>query len=273
MLSACLLFVTFVADENQPTPAWVEYYEAEAKKIQVIAAEDEKPLARIPGSMQSWRNEARPGQTNGRLYVWEQNDRVAVVGTVFSYSDSRNPGTRVVARSLLRMCEDDVVAQADERIFWKPSKIGLIRGQKIVGVDVPASRAARLTLMRRIAGRFSASIVENDGTERNLRLIRTPIHRYAKTPKGDSPGEEITDGGLFVLATEGTDPEVLLLLESVRGPDGDHWTYSLGRFTQVVVRVSFDEDEVWEASRNSAGSNYATNRFASKPERLESGDK
>jgi hypothetical protein len=104
--------------------------------------------------------------------------------------------------------------------------------------DAPApeeSPQRRLRQLREIAKRFaSREEVKNEKCE--LRLLPTPIDRY--TPSKT----ERSDGAIF-LFTFGTNPEVVLLIES----DGKRWSYAVGRMTgaQVVV-LTLDNAVVWE---------------------------
>lgn len=242
---------------------WLDLYNTEVRKIRVIARENEKELPRRKQSLLNWRNEVRYGDTNGSVYVWTQNGRVAVVGTVFSHALRNPPTQRTVARSLLKLCKDDVYAQADGQVFWEPTNVGLLRAQTLDDVPVSGSRVARLGMMRRIASNFSAEIVETDGIKRKLRLIKTPIYRYEESEKSTA-----VDGGLFVFATEGTDPEVMLLVEALETPEGRQWQYAVGRFAKVLVRVARNGDEIWAPARDTTGSNYTTNRYMRMPEQL-----
>lgn len=261
MFYICFAMLLVLPDENLQTQQWLDYYDSEANKIEVWTSDRQQQLTRSDHSLLNWKNEIRFGQTNGSLYVWLRDSRVAVVGTIFSHADRNRPTSRIIARSMLRLCEEEVVGEADKKAFWTPSKTGMLRGQKLAEIKVPESSAARLTQMRKIADRFSALIVERDGTERQLRLLRTPIYRQDQTPDPPSANPATIDGGLFALVTEGTDPEALLLIEAIQTAEENHWEYSIGRFTVVSVRVSLDGEEIWAPARNTAGSNYDTDRF------------
>jgi hypothetical protein len=45
--------------------------------------------------------------------------------------------------------------------------------------------------------------------------------------------------------TQGTDPEVLLLIETVRAADGYQRRYCCGRFSDYRLTVRYREQEVW----------------------------
>lgn len=262
-LAILIAFCLYPQDVDEQRQKWLDYYGREVDRIQVFLGEDSVQLKRNEKSLIDWTNNVRYGQTNGSVFVWPHEGRVAVVGTVFSHGDRRAPSRRVVARSMLRMCEAEVVAKADGVDFWKPSDVGMLRAQRITSVEVPSTDVKRLTQMRRIAATFSADIVETDNVERSLRLMRTPIYRYEPVPNSKA-----IDGAMFVFSTEGTDPEALLLLEAIQDSNGTHWEYAIGRFTKVDIRVYKDSNLIWEPARPTTGSNYDTDRYTSMPEKL-----
>ena len=91
--------------------------------------------------------------------------------------------------------------------------------------------------MREIARRF-ASHEEVKDEKCDLRLLPTPVDRY-------SPSKDDRADGAIFLFTFGTNPEVVLLIES----DGKTWRYAAGRLTgaQVVV-LTLDNALAWEGA-------------------------
>ena len=93
----------------------------------------------------------------------------------------------------------------------------------------------RLIQMREITKRF-ASVEEVDKERSELRLLTQPVDRYVPSDA------ENADGAIFLFAY-GTNPEVVLILES----DGTKWNYAAGRMTgaQSVV-LTIDEKIAWQ---------------------------
>ena len=100
-----------------------------------------------------------------------------------------------------------------------------------------ATPQRRLRQLREIARRF-ASHEEVKDEKCELRLLPTPVDRYSPS-KADR-----ADGAIFFF-TFGTNPEVVLLIES----DGKGWSYAAGRMTgaQVVV-LTLDDAAAWEGA-------------------------
>jgi hypothetical protein len=123
---------------------------------------------------------------------------------------------------------------------WTPQRYGLLN-QRFSEASPPAeSKPRRLTQMRDLARRFSATFYRAEPEEATpLRLLTTPIYRFAAEADG------IVDGALFSLANA-TDPDVLLLVEAVRdGADSPaYWRYSVARMTSAKLAVWLDGREV-----------------------------
>lgn len=95
----------------------------------------------------------------------------------------------------------------------------------------------RLRQLREAARRFAAhEEVKNERCE--LRLLPNPVDRY-------SPSKDDRADGAIFLFTFGTNPEIVLLIES----DGKQWRYAAGRMTgaQVVV-LTLDDTMAWEGA-------------------------
>jgi hypothetical protein len=105
------------------------------------------------------------------------------------------------------------------------------------------SRNRRTAQFRALVRRFDAhEFWDPDNSRYELRLLATPVHRYDDTNAG------IIDGAVFVFAN-GTNPEVLLLLEAREDEDAGTWHYGLARLGHAEMHTSFDGTEVWTVPR------------------------
>jgi len=118
---------------------------------------------------------------------------------------------------------------------WTPAAT-LYRFKPIPDAPSPEkTRQRRLFQLRELAKRFAAHEVEkNEKIE--LRLLPQPVDRYVPSKS------ERADGAIFFF-TFGTNPEVMLLIES----DGKQWSYAAGRMTGAeVVVLKIDETVAWQ---------------------------
>ena len=103
--------------------------------------------------------------------------------------------------------------------------------------------ATRLRQMKDLVKRFSATIFI-DGKEalkQEMRQLASPIHRYADDATG------LVDGAIFGFSTNGTNPDVLLLIEARSAKEAPpQWQYGIVGMTYAEAHVRLDRTEVFE---------------------------
>lgn len=95
---------------------------------------------------------------------------------------------------------------------------------------------------RELARKFSARVLmdpKNNVTQ-EMRLLTTPIFEYA-----DSQSEEF-GGAIFGFATNGTNPDLLLLLEVGQEMEKPAWYFAPARMTSGGVTLKYADAKVWE---------------------------
>jgi hypothetical protein len=103
----------------------------------------------------------------------------------------------------------------------------------------------KLRQMKAIAERFSAAVDQAGTFQRpeQLRLLTKPVYRYSAESQG------ILDGAMFAF-TQGTNPEVLLLVEAEgAGTAAKSWRYGFARMSSFYLRVLRGDKIVWERDR------------------------
>lgn len=112
-------------------------------------------------------------------------------------------------------------------------------------VDAPAVSTRRSALKldaRKVVRDFSARIFPDgaaNGSE-EMRLLPRPVFEYI-----DSQTKEYL-GAVFGLATNGTNPDVLILLEPRLADGKPTWHYAIGRMTIGGVTLSYRGRVVWQ---------------------------
>jgi hypothetical protein len=127
---------------------------------------------------------------------------------------------------------------------WEPNRAGLTfaRADRI---GPPAdSASARLRQMKTIAERFTSTVDTNGdfANPEQLRLLTTPIYRYSAT------AQSILDGAVFAFV-QGTNPEVLMLVEADARAPAAVWRYGFARMSCFFLRVQKGSELVWKADR------------------------
>jgi hypothetical protein len=204
-----------------------------------VESAPEKALEFSKEPVFEWSNPVRSGLQQGVVFVWLRDGRPAALGCIFSQPDSGLKGRKVVHEFHALDTERLLVSRPDALNEWKP-QAGLKRTE-LPDAGAPAATAgARHVQMRRLAQEFTGHEIDSEGKRLELRLLSAPLYRYAAARTG------VVDGALFTLvSTEGTDPEVLLLLEAREEDGKTRWEFACGRFSDQEVHVHRKDKEVF----------------------------
>jgi hypothetical protein len=207
---------------------------AETYTVTVDSSRD-RPLVFQPKPILQWSNPV-VGSIHGSVFVWTAKGRPELVASIYKWYGPVNFHLAVEFHSL---ATGPITARENGSVVWSPTQPGLTF-TPVPGAPVPAGTPAqRLRQMRALAQEFTAFETDREKVPRDLRLLTQPVYRY----NGTEP--PLLDGGLFTFVL-GTDPEVFLLLEARRRPDGGYgWDYALARMNSVILRVSHRGREVW----------------------------
>lgn len=197
-------------------------------------ADDEIKL--IP--LLNWTNPARDQVQIGYMGMWTFQGKPVAVGTVFCFpSPSHEPGFMFV-HEFHALTLHSMSAKHQGANFWTP-KEPAYKPETFPSADVPSpqSPTQRLRQMRGLAERFSGHSVDKEKQKYQLRLLPKPLYRYES---------KVGDGAIFAMVSDnGTDPEVLLIIEADRlGPEGQ-WRYGVARYSDHNLFVSLDGAQVW----------------------------
>ncbi|HET6881847.1 MAG TPA: hypothetical protein VFI31_16905 [Pirellulales bacterium] len=228
-----------VIGEERPgikNSGWQPIFKSMAEDYRIAPANDPERQFKLQlPPVFRWTQPVRGGD-DGALFVWLDRGRVAAVGTIFAWpqADER----RVMQHEFHSFATTPIKAVWRGRTVWSPAK-GVHRTPVPEAPEPAASAAQRLRQIKTIAAGFNGNSVDNEDGRWELRLLSNPLYRYALEEQ-----HEVLDGALFTL-TQGTDPEVLLLIEATHVGDGYQWQYCCGRFSDYRLTVRYVEKEVW----------------------------
>ena len=193
-----------------------------------------------PQSILRWSNPVS-GELFGEVFIWTANGRPEVVASLHKFYQNKR---RHMSGEFHSLSLGHIVAMRDGQRVWFPTRAGVTL-QPIRGTQPPGATAAqRVRQMRALARQFSAEATDrNDQSKKEqLRLLPKPIYRYQSTePK-------VQDGAIFAFV-QGTNPEVLLLIEARKTIDGHQWQYALVRFNSLALRASYKNQGVWSVPK------------------------
>lgn len=198
-------------------------------------------FSRHPEAILRWSNPTA-GAVYGDIYLYTQQGRPAAVVSYYRWFTPDWGSTIEVCA----LHPAPFVGSVDGTRFWKPETSAL-KLAPLEGAEVPAaSAAARLIQLRRLADSFHAQLTDtraNDaGVQRTLRRLPQPVYRYP------NPSAEAAylDGAVFAFV-EGTDPELLLLVEAVPSSTTPVWQYGIARMNRDAIQMQRDETVIWKA--------------------------
>ena len=215
------------ADEaNQRTVVAAKRYE--------ISLSDNDPanLELRPKSLLRWSNPIA-GELYGNVFVWTHDGRPAVIGSLLQWY---SPHTHA-SHEFHSLSTNPLRVKRDGRLVWNCQQT---LPMKSLPLKIPASATTRIlnTRMRALAGRFSVEKEDREAKKRQLRMLPQPLMRYANEENG------LLAGGLFVFV-QGTDPEVILVLEAHRDRGKVVWKHAFARMNSVKFVAEFDGDPIW----------------------------
>jgi hypothetical protein len=175
-----------------------------------------------------WSNPIR-NVDDAAVFVWLSKDRPEMVATVMSYRDGQKHLRR--AYELLSLSQDKLSGVQGGRRVWQPEKLAFT-WRDVPGAPAAAETAAQRRRQKRdLAAKFQVA-VESDKNRYELRLLAQPLYRY------ENAKADILDGALYAFV-EGTDPELILALETPRV--GKPWKFATGRLTRWGIEVRYQD--------------------------------
>ena len=228
------------ADEPEATANAKEFLQLarrEAATYELRLETDGAPLELHPEPVLQWSNPV-VGEIYGGIFLWTSGGRPAAAAAIFKWYSPHTHRTH----EFQSLSGQKLAAVRDGSDVWTSGEPGVAL-KVIPNAPIPAATpAGRLQQMRRLARGFRATIDHRTEGTHELRLLTQPLYRYA--PQEANGG----DGALFAFVL-GTDPEVLLLIESRPTVEGQLvWHYAPARMNYQPLRMAYDGQEVWNVT-------------------------
>jgi len=132
-----------------------------------------------------------------------------------------------------------IAAERGDNLAWSAKQPGLVL-KPLADAPPPAARPAqRLAQMKTLRASFTAyehAVIEG---RVELRPLASPLYRYSESERG------ITDGAIFSFAN-GTNPEVLLVLEAHEAGGNTGWQFGIVQLTGGAIVVQQDGKDIFE---------------------------
>jgi len=224
------------APESSP---WQTYFRRLAGEYRQTVGDKREELKLISIPVLKWSQPVRGGQ-NGAVYLWLQAGRPAVVGTFFIWPNGEsNFG---ISHELHALTSEKLQGDWREQIQWRPSDPRL-DWRDVPDATPPSAAAAKRAIeARQIARRFAAKSTDRNGQTSELRLQPRAFYEYEAAAESNP----WLGGSLFSLA-HGTDTEIVVWLEAVKGRDKPTWNFTCVRMSDLALAVTLDGKQVWTA--------------------------
>ena len=222
------------AAEQEAKAGWGRFFDRRAREYVITHGGAGAKL--VPKPVLNWSVRGM-GSTDGAAYVWADAGRPVAIGTVFAVKIGAASWN--VLHEFHSLASEPVSARWRGRVSWDSREPGL-DFKPLEGSPEPAtSAAARLRQMKALAAEFSAESIDARDVHRDLRVLPTPLYRY----EVEGPGR--ADGALFAFVNE-TDPEALLVLETVEEAGRLRWRYAVASYTDLRLRIRHRKAELWD---------------------------
>jgi hypothetical protein len=208
-----------------------------ATRYRFQAGDGKDPVLLIPDPLLRWSNPVAQEEDAG-LFLWTRQGRPIAAAQFFVRKN-------LWMHEFQSLSEGLFTVDWSSRTIWRPERAGLSFNLEPDNRPPDATAVGRLRQMRKIAESFAASVefrYENE-SHYELRLLPKPVYRY-----GSAEGS-VLDGTLWAFV-QGTNPEVLLLVESRPGPDSKaRWHYAVAAMTSYPAEVKRNGESVWKVGR------------------------
>jgi hypothetical protein len=254
---AVLIFVQSVDGAEPPTGAQADreqklqkLMEASLDWYKVSPQSECAPLkAQV---VMSWRNAVRGEQAKDLLALWVDDGRPVAAASIFPWDGKLCHEFGSLSR------ETGLIARNGDAVVWSPRVAG-VEFQDVPDAPTPAEAPGpRLRQMKVLAERFTATLIgwkANEAGPEQLRLLPRPLYRYEiMDSRADA---DLLDGALLAFV-QGTDPEVLLLVEAVKSDKRPRWQYAFARATSGSLEARLGDAIVWQVDEL-ADTDSATN--------------
>jgi hypothetical protein len=205
-----------------------------AERYELFLGSDSRRLQFQREPVLRWPNPTRE-TPEGATFIWTLDGRPEAIACIWKHG--------ILSLAFHSLSTDKLSAHDGQQVVWHPESAG-ISLESFADAPQPADSATkRLSQMKDLARRFTCRITgDRDGEE--LRLLPRPLYRY-QTERND-----LIDGALFAFV-QGTDPEVILILEARRREGGQpDWKYAITRRSMLALEADFDGKRVWSVPQS-----------------------
>ncbi len=177
------------------------------------------------------------------MWVWTDQGRPVAFQKIeaLEYGDPEAPSSRW-QHCFTSTALDRLAVEWPEKRHFRSTEPGIVFAPLAAAPAVAEGNAPRKRQARELARKFTGRIVTSPKANiaQQMRLLTTPILEYI------DPQTKEYRGSVFGLSTNGTNPDVLVLLEVRGDEERPAWHFAPARMTCCEVTLSFADTKVWD---------------------------
>ncbi len=175
--------------------------------------------------------------TNGALHLWSTGGRPTALLESYQVED------QLWVMLVNQLDEGNYQVTFRGEPWWTPQKTEL-EWRELQIPEKPSENFNQRSLQfRSISRRFAAHQFWDPNNSRfELRLHARPLHRYSEESRN------IADGAVFVFSN-GTNPEIALLIEAQKAGSKLIWSTAFARIGHAEMHVSLEGKPIWTVPR------------------------
>ncbi len=218
---------------------------AKAQKIATLDSPEEVFQLRSDAVFRHTQS-VRGGDDIGAMYVWTtKTGRPAAIGVFFSWSQGRD---RWVMQEFHSLSDRPIRKEMEGQTTWKCPVPGLQWNQS-ADLPGPDTDERRLKLQARQFPRTLRFETKSGDNQRwELRSVPKPFYEYI------DKDARIEYGAIFGFC-QGTDTEVLVMIEARLDGDKRGWYYALAPFSDYGITATLADSSKWQSPDGSLNEN------------------
>lgn len=236
MLLVCLVAAAgrCPAGEQAEDQRHLEYLLDRQRAYRLNRVADERAAELRAKPLFRWNNPISGAR--GGVFLWTIDDQPVAMTKCHVNDRKRHYVETSVALS------SGLVLRHEGHSIWDPGQPAL-KYVPVAGQPPSTKSARRLAQMRRLAGGFEITDQWGVGGQPyQLRLMPRPLYRYT------SPEAGIIDGALFAYA-QGTNPEVVVIVEAIQDSEATRWRCGISRLTGYALRAERGGATVYDVKK------------------------
>jgi hypothetical protein len=205
--------------------------------VRMQAASEERRPELVEAPLIHYADQVR-NLPESTLWVWQQQGLPVLFCKVEQIRDARASWQYCCVPATA----DKIDVEWQRQFRWR-SRETSFKWVPVADAPEPRDQApARLTQMKAIVRGFGGETEQTPIKSRQkMRLLASPLHRFA------APEQNVLDGAVFGLTSNGTNPDVLLVVEALGKEESNaRWRYAVVGMTGDAVEVVLKDKTVWK---------------------------